>query len=158
MNLIGKAPRIGRAYYWRSCKQLFEFGDTLKWKRQLQNSMPVTDTEYYNIMKEFDKEREGVPYGSEKYTKLRNLYYKKMLITYKSSIMNKIVETGGNFTDYLRFYLIVVPEVNDCHLLINILNYNKLRYKAVGSLFNNVFRWRILLRKVFSLSFWALNI
>ena len=99
-------------------------------RKVFHRKLPVTDVEYYDIMKDFEKEAEGVPYGSEKHIKLRNKYYREVLLKSTDSILKGFVESGGANTESLRFYIIVIPESVECYQLINILNYNKLLYKA----------------------------
>jgi hypothetical protein len=55
-------------------------------RKVFHRKLPVTDVEYYDIMKEFEKEAEGAPYGSQKHIKLRNKYYKEVLLKSQNSI------------------------------------------------------------------------
>lgn len=99
-------------------------------RKQSQLDLPLTSKEYYDTMNEFEVENEGVPYGSEKYKRLRNKYHNKLILKISDSVFSKLVETGGTHTDNLRFYIIVVPEKIESYLLLSILNYNKILYKS----------------------------
>jgi len=114
-------------------KKLFSFGNYQlpnERRKESQLNLPVTSKEYYDTMNEFETENEGVPYGSEKYKRLRNRYHNKLLLKISDSIFSKTIETGGTFTENMRFYFIVVPENIESYLILTILNYNKVLYKS----------------------------
>lgn len=84
---------------------------------------------YYKQMKEFIKETQGVPRNSQKWFELRNKHYK---ILYKKSIENLQKNYKESFdVQFLRFYVLIVPEQIECYELVSILNYFQLRYKAL---------------------------
>lgn len=109
---------------------MFNFENPYERRKSIFKKTNSIDKDYYDIMKEFEKEAEGVPSGSIKYTRLRNKYYKKLMLKYDDSIASKFLETGGSMTEQLRFYFIFVPEQVECFYLINILNYNKILFKG----------------------------
>lgn len=88
----------------------------------------VPDIIYFNQMKEFIKESQGVPPYSQKWVELRNKHYK--------ILHQKAKETSEKFkqsldTQYLRFYVLIVPEQTQSYELVSILNFCQIRYKAL---------------------------
>jgi hypothetical protein len=84
---------------------------------------------YYKQMKEFIKETQGVPRNSQKWFELRNKHYRILYNKSKDFLQNNFKETTD--VQYLRFYVLIVPENNECYELVSILNYFQLRYKAL---------------------------
>jgi hypothetical protein len=84
---------------------------------------------YYKQMKEFIKETQGVPRNSQKWFDLRNKHYRILYEKSREYIKNNFKETTD--TQYLRFYVLIVPESNQCYELVSILNFFQLRYKAL---------------------------
>ena len=113
-------------------RNILIYGDLNERRRALQADIPISDVEYYNIMKEFLNEAEGVPYGSHKYFHLRNKYYKKVSEVVRNQMISnsQLRQSGGNEEFFLKFYFIIVPEKIECFKLLAILNYNKMMYKV----------------------------
>jgi len=79
-------------------------------------------------MKEFIKETQGVPKFSQKWVELRNKHY-EILEKKRAESVNKYKESFD--VQYLRFYVLLVPESTICYELVSILNFYQIRYKAL---------------------------
>jgi hypothetical protein len=75
--------------------------------------LPVDELVYYKQMKEFIKETEGLPRYSQKWLELRNKHY--AILRQKS--VNPILHESQE-TQYLRFYIVLTPEVGFCAELL----------------------------------------
>ena len=88
----------------------------------------VEDLVYYKQMKEFIKESQGVPRNSQKWFELRNKHY-RILEEKRRESKEKFKESLD--TQYLRFYVLLIPEMTKCYELVSILNFYQIRYKAL---------------------------
>ena len=79
-------------------------------------------------MKEFVKESQGVPKFSQKWFDLRNKHH-RILEDKKRDSMNKFKESFD--VQYLRFYVLLLPEQTNFYELVSILNFYGSKYKAL---------------------------
>jgi hypothetical protein len=89
----------------------------------------ATDLDYINQMKEFMKESQGVPRNSQKWVELRNKHYRLLYDKSQEKLKTNFKESLD--TQFLRFYLIIVPEETLCYEIVSILNYYNIKYKAL---------------------------
>lgn len=86
------------------------------------------DLVYYKQMKEFIKEAQGVPRYSQKWVDIRNKHF-RILDEIRQESREKFKESFD--VQYLRFYVLLLPEQTDCYELVSILNFNNIRYKGL---------------------------
>jgi hypothetical protein len=86
------------------------------------------DLVYYKQMKEFIKEAQGVPRYSQKWFELRNKHF-RILDEKRQESREKFKESFD--VQYLRFYVLLLPEQTDCYELVSLLNFYNIRYKGL---------------------------
>lgn len=130
-NLIKSTFTNTNSFYKTNTKNFF----LANWKRSSRHHEDfdsskgnTEDLVYYKQMKEFIKETQGVPKFSQKWFDLRNKHH-RILEEKRRESAEKFKESFD--VQYLRMYLIIIPEQTDCYEIVSILNFYGIKFKAL---------------------------